>query len=243
MQGADAVINLSVSAVRLSAIIEGCIEVILPDETLLRQVPITDAVVAFLAVGRVLVSRFEQSPWTIVELVGECPVAVPVMLRLVAACPFLPLFVQVKHITLGIFLREAVVAEAVRDADFVATFIQFPSVVDNGLEEVLRQLIAVMTVKNFSLSLGEGWGEAFIFHVAASRVDGASALQIDSQLMLFCIELIAALPDEGAEVAKASAVGKGSDRPHTLRRDWVVAPLCGAVATFSGYSRDPSRPL
>ena len=31
--------------------------------------------------------------------------------------------------------------------------------------------------------------------------------------------------------------------PTILRRDWVVAPLCGAVATFSGYSKDPSRPL
>ena len=31
--------------------------------------------------------------------------------------------------------------------------------------------------------------------------------------------------------------------PSGLRRDWVVAPLCGAVATSSGYSKDPSRPL
>ena len=31
--------------------------------------------------------------------------------------------------------------------------------------------------------------------------------------------------------------------PQPLRRDWGVAPLCGAVATFSGYSKDPSRPL
>ena len=28
-----------------------------------------------------------------------------------------------------------------------------------------------------------------------------------------------------------------------LRREWGFAPLCGAVATFSGYSKDPSRPL
>ena len=28
-----------------------------------------------------------------------------------------------------------------------------------------------------------------------------------------------------------------------LRREWRFAPLCGAVATFSGYSKDPSRPL
>ena len=27
-----------------------------------------------------------------------------------------------------------------------------------------------------------------------------------------------------------------------LRREWGLAPLCGAVATFSGYSKDPSRP-
>ena len=28
-----------------------------------------------------------------------------------------------------------------------------------------------------------------------------------------------------------------------LRREWGFAPLCGAAATFSGYSKDPSRPL
>ena len=28
-----------------------------------------------------------------------------------------------------------------------------------------------------------------------------------------------------------------------LRREWGFAPLCGAVATFSGYSKDPSRPV
>ena len=26
-----------------------------------------------------------------------------------------------------------------------------------------------------------------------------------------------------------------------LRREWGLAPLCGAAATFSGYSKDPSR--
>ena len=31
--------------------------------------------------------------------------------------------------------------------------------------------------------------------------------------------------------------------PHTnLRRDWVVTPLCGVGTTFSGSSKDPSRP-
>ena len=29
----------------------------------------------------------------------------------------------------------------------------------------------------------------------------------------------------------------------SLRREWGLAPLCGAVATFSGYSKDPSRPV
>ena len=28
-----------------------------------------------------------------------------------------------------------------------------------------------------------------------------------------------------------------------LRREWGFAPLCGVAATFSGYSKDPSRPL
>ena len=28
----------------------------------------------------------------------------------------------------------------------------------------------------------------------------------------------------------------------TLRRKWGLAPLCGAVVTFSHYSKDPSRP-
>ena len=27
-----------------------------------------------------------------------------------------------------------------------------------------------------------------------------------------------------------------------LRREWGLAPLCGAVVTFSHYSKGPSRP-
>ena len=30
---------------------------------------------------------------------------------------------------------------------------------------------------------------------------------------------------------------------HRLRRKWELAPLCGAEATFSGSSKDPSLPL
>ena len=32
------------------------------------------------------------------------------------------------------------------------------------------------------------------------------------------------------------------DHLSSPRREWGLAPLCGAVATFSGYSKDPSRP-
>ena len=32
------------------------------------------------------------------------------------------------------------------------------------------------------------------------------------------------------------------DHLSSLRREWRLAPLCGAAATFSGRSKDPSRP-
>ena len=31
--------------------------------------------------------------------------------------------------------------------------------------------------------------------------------------------------------------------PFALRREWGFAPLCGAGTTFSGFSKDPSRPV
>ena len=34
-----------------------------------------------------------------------------------------------------------------------------------------------------------------------------------------------------------------SPRGLSLRREWGFAPLRGAAATFSGYSKDPSRPV
>ena len=35
----------------------------------------------------------------------------------------------------------------------------------------------------------------------------------------------------------------GTTQPSALHREWGFAPLCGAVATSSGYSKDPSRPI
>ena len=40
-----------------------------------------------------------------------------------------------------------------------------------------------------------------------------------------------------------SAVMIGDPPPASLRREWGFAPLCGAETTFSGFSKDPSRPL
>ena len=50
-----------------------------------------------------------------------------------------------------------------------------------------------------------------------------------------------------AETACGRYCGQGSGNsrppPICLRRKWELAPLCGAGVTFSGSSKDPSRPL
>ena len=145
-EGAETVAHLYIRAVRLPPVIERGIEVVLPEERLLGQVPVADAVVAVLAVGSILIAKLEQAGGPVVELVGEGAVAVPMVLRLIASRTFLPCSVLVEHVALGVFLREAVVAEAVGEADLVAPLVELPSVVDGCLEEVLRQLIAVVTV-------------------------------------------------------------------------------------------------
>ena len=133
---------------RLTAIVERSVEVVLPNEALLRQVPVADAVVALFAIGRVLVACFENAGGSVMQLIGESSVAIPMMFRLVTPRPFLPSTTQVEHIALCVFLREAVVAEAIRNADFIASFVEFPGVVNGCLEEVLRQFVAVVAVGN-----------------------------------------------------------------------------------------------
>ena len=55
-------------------------------------------------------------------------------------------------------------------------------------------------------------GACVISHVAASRIDGSAALQVDAQAMPAVVELISALSDVGAEVSETCAVGKGGHR-------------------------------
>ena len=44
-------------------------------------------------------------------------------------------------------------------------------------------------------------------------------------------------------IRRGKTLWKGETPSLALRRDWVVAPLCEAGATFSGSSKDLSRPL
>ena len=201
----ETVVHLSIFAMRLPSIIERSIEVILPDKVLLRQVPVADAIVTVFAVGRVLIAQLEKAALPVVESVGKSPVTVPVMLRLVASRALPTCAAEVEHVALRVFLREAVVAETVRYVYLIAPLVEPPRVVGGCLKQVLCQFIAVVTVEKRG-------SRALVSHVSASRIDGASALQVDAQAMVAVCELISTLPDEGAEVAKTRAVGKGSDR-------------------------------
>ena len=120
---AKAVVHLSIAADSLTAIIERSIEVVLPNETLAGKVPIADAVVTFLAIIGVLGAQFEYSLRTVVQLIGKSTVAIPMMLGFVTARSFHSFACQIEHIALGIFLREAVVPQAVRKTDLIAPFI------------------------------------------------------------------------------------------------------------------------
>ena len=80
-----------------------------------------------------------------------------------------------------------------------------------------RQGLAVQ--RNSVTSRGERGGNRglreAVLHVAASRIDSPAALQVDGEAVPAVVELISALPDVGAEVAEARAVGIGSD-PYVL---------------------------
>ena len=70
------------------------------------------------------------------------------MLCLIASRTFLTCSIEVEHVALGVFFREAVVAETVGDVDFIAPFVELPGVVNSRLEQLLRQFIAVVTVED-----------------------------------------------------------------------------------------------
>ena len=69
LQGSDAVVHLSIFAMRLPSIIERGIKVVLPNELLSRKVPITDAIIAMLAISCVLVSNLKNASLSVMKLV------------------------------------------------------------------------------------------------------------------------------------------------------------------------------
>ena len=227
----EAVVHLSVFTMRLPSIVERCIEVILPDKVLLRQVPVADAIVAMLAVGCVLIAELQRAGLAVMQLVGESSIAVPMVFSLIASCALLSCTVQVEHVALRVFLREAVVAEAIRDINLVAPFVEFPSVVDGCLKEVFRQLVAVVAVKQVRRLTRQ------IGHVTASRVDSSAALQVNTEVMPAIIELISAVANEGTEVSKTCAVGIGGDSRAVCRGLFLLFELAlivnvGALSSY-----------
>ena len=94
------------------------------------------------------------------------------VLRLVATRAFQSFTRKGEHIALCVFLREVVVAQPVGKTDLIAPFIQLPGIVDSGLSQVFRQFIAVMTIKKTL--------RCFIHHIASTRIDGTSTLQVDT---------------------------------------------------------------
>ena len=108
------------------------------------QIPIADAIVALLAIGGVLRTQLEYSLRTVMQFIGEGPVAVPMMLCLVAARSLKSFTHEGEHITLGILFREAVVTQAIGKADLIAPLVQLPGIINGSLGQVLGQFIAVI---------------------------------------------------------------------------------------------------
>ena len=51
------------------------------------------------------------------------------------------------------------------------------------------------------------------------------------------------IKNEKLKIKNDGNENQNSPRSSLLRREWGLAPLCGAAATFSGYSKDPQSPL
>ena len=72
--------------------------------------------------------------------------------------------------------------------------------------------------------------------------DDATELSVDMTLTApNCPAADFILEDVRQKLETISGINKVDVQP--LRREWGFAPLCGVAATFSGYSKDPSRPL
>ena len=78
-------------------------------------------------------------------------------------------------------------------------------------------------------------------------LQGAASSEVGCIIMRYFIHISVRrmLIQEQAHQQYSSHRGNKSNKKEDLlpyqRREWGFAPLCGAIATFSGYSKDPSR--
>ena len=121
----------------LSAVVEWCVEIILPLKVVLWTIPILYIILAVLAVRCELIANLRLAIWRVVELVVRRGVYIPVVFALVASCTLVAFTRKLKHITLGVLQRIPIVAETTRQSEFIASLVYLPHIVGGNLCKLL----------------------------------------------------------------------------------------------------------